>query len=134
MRSILLAALFGLTATPQGPTKLLTGSLKCIYLGTWSCAPPKSPAHICIDEGIRAGDAKRYVLSVNFDSGRLRLNDIAGSVEPREHWVTWEVGGIGRSQLSVTGTPGHLMLSQLNDDGSASRSEFKCSRTRPVEL
>ena len=134
MRCILLAALIGLISTPHPPTALLTGSLKCDYLGTWGCAPPKSPAHICVDGGIRHKDSKRYVLRANFDSGRIRLNDIAGSVEPSEHWVYWDVGGIGRSQLSVAGTPGHLMLSHLREDGSAARSEFKCIRTRTMEL
>jgi hypothetical protein len=136
MRVAVFAALLGVIAPPERPTEVFRGSFKCTYPGTWGCAPPGFPGGICVDGGIRDRDAKRYVLRVNFDTGRIRLNDISGTVEHQTsgHWVSWDVGGMGRPQLSAAGTPGYLMLSHFDQSGSSSRSEFKCIRTPTAEL
>ena len=71
---LIAVALFGFLTSASNK---LVGSFKCSYRGTWGCGPP-STGGFCVDGGRRDPNAKRYVLRIDFDRGRIRLNDLGG--------------------------------------------------------
>ena len=133
MYAVALLTVAALVGSPTSIPDKLAGSFKCSYEESWGCGPA-STGPFCVDAG-RDPNAGRYVLRVDFESGRIRLNNLGGHIEKQKdgYGVFWDVRGLGPAKLSRGYGDDRLALIELSNRGG-SRSEFKCERSKRATL
>jgi hypothetical protein len=140
-RAFLFVGLVSSVADAGAANQRPAGSFKCLYVGTWGCAPANSSGGICVDSG--RPQRERFALQLNFESKpfpRLRLNGLDGhllqSNDPSSYLVVWHLGGLGQPELSTLVHPdGSIDASFVEKypNGGTESSRFKCSRLpRPL--
>ena len=109
----------------------LNGNWTCRASGSWGCG--RGPGAICVDSSAPRRGAAR--LDVNFDTRRVRLQGLAGHLEPNYggpgYVVRWHVAGLGHSTLTSGGEDFSpvVNLTYASPDGGRSIGVFRCRQS-----